>query len=95
MHFDASNGIRVADDGSVRSSKQIISVLNFMTDYYANGKIQVFDAHTGDLLGRKDAFIPVNIVPRYMGEHFARLIAKYQAEEETRAANASDNVAGQ
>jgi hypothetical protein len=94
MLFDVGNGIRVADDGSERSARQIISVYKFLSDYYGNGKLQIFNAETGHLLGRKDAFIPVNIVPGFAAEHFGQLINKYEAEAETRAANAQKAPAG-
>jgi hypothetical protein len=94
MLFDVGNGIRFADDGSERSARQIISVYKFLSDYYGNGKLQIFNAESGDLLGRKDAFIPVNIVPGFAAERFSQLINKYEAEAETRAANAQKTPAG-
>jgi hypothetical protein len=93
--FNIDDGIRVADDGSERSARQIVSVLHFMRDYMCNGKLHVFDAETDSLLGRKDSYIPVNIVPRFAVEHFNQLINKYEAEAETRAAKAQQGAAGQ
>jgi hypothetical protein len=56
-----------------------------MTDYIGNGKLQIFNADNGVLLGRKDAFIPMNIIPGSAADHFNELIDKYEAEAETRA----------
>jgi hypothetical protein len=80
------NPLRAKDDGSQRSAKQIASVFRFIDDCLGNGKLQIFNAATGDLLGRKDAYIPVNIVPG--GGNLTQLIAKYEAEAETRPATA-------
>jgi hypothetical protein len=88
MIFDIEDGFRVADDGSEHSARQIVSVLHFMSDYICNGKLQIFNAETGSLLGRKDAYIPMNIVPGFAADHFNELINKYEAEAETRAAKA-------
>jgi len=96
MIFDLDNGFRVADDGSEHGARQIVSALHFMTDYICNGKLQIFNAETGSLLGRKDAYIPMNIVPGFAAEHFNQLINKYEAEAETRAAaNAQQRAPGQ
>jgi hypothetical protein len=94
MIFDLDNAFRVADDGSEHSAQQIISSLQFMRDYICNGKLQVFNAKTNALLGRKDAFIPVNIVPGFAADHFDQLIAKYETEAETRAAKVQQGAAG-
>jgi hypothetical protein len=94
MTVDLENGLRVGDDGSENSARQIVSVLHFMTDYICNGKLQVFNAETGSLLGRKDAYIPMNVVPGFAADHFNQLISKYEAEAETRAVNAQQGGAG-
>jgi hypothetical protein len=95
MVFDIHGGLRVSDDGSEGSARQIVCTLQFMSDYIGNGKLQIFDAQTGLLLGRKDAFIPMNIVPGFAVEHFNQLIDKYQAEAETRAAKATQEAAAE
>jgi hypothetical protein len=95
MMFDLDNGFRVADDGSEHSARQIVSALHFMTDYICNGKLQIFDAENGSLLGRKDAYIPMNIVPGFAAEHFNQLINKYEAEAETRAVRAQQGAPAQ
>lgn len=71
-----------------------MSALHFMTDYICNGKLQIFNAETDLLLGRKDAYLPVNIVPGFAADYFNQLIDKYEAEAETRAANTQEEAAG-
>jgi hypothetical protein len=93
MLFDIDNGLRASDDGSENSAKQIVSVLHFISDYVGNGKLQVFNSETGSLLGRKDAYIPMNIIPGLAAEHFGQLITQYEAEAETRAAKANQGGA--
>jgi hypothetical protein len=92
--FDIDSGLRISDDGSQRSAQQIISVLRFMNDYMGNGKLQIFNSDSGVLLGRKDAYIPMNIMPGPAIDHFNQLIAKYEAEAETRAAGTEQGAGG-
>ena len=94
MVFDIDNGLRVADDGSEDSARQIVSVLHFMRGYICNGKLQVFNAETNSLLGRKDTFIPLNIAPGFAADHIDQLIDKYESEAETRAAKVERGAAG-
>jgi hypothetical protein len=85
MLFDINNGFRVSDDGSEHSARQIVSALQFISDYIGNGKLHIVNTETGSLLGRKDAYVPINIIPGLVAEHYDQLIDKYQAETETRA----------
>jgi hypothetical protein len=32
-----------------------------MLDYFGNGRLEIYNADTGALISRKDAFIPVNM----------------------------------
>ena len=92
MAFDLDKGLRITDDGSEIAAKKIVSALHFMSDYMANGKLLAFNADNGTLLGRKDAYIPMNIIPGSAIDHFNQLIAKYEVEAETRAAAARQKV---
>jgi hypothetical protein len=92
MLFDMDSGLRVSDDGSENGAKQMVSVLHFMTNYIGNGKLQIFDARTDALLGRKDAYIPMNVVSGFAAKHFNQLITKYEAEAQTRAAKSSSKA---
>ena len=92
MVFDIDNGLRLSDDGSENAARQLVSAFHFMSDYIGNGKLQVFNADGGALLGRKDACIPMNIMPHIVIDHFNQLIAKYEAEADTRAAAAQQEA---
>jgi hypothetical protein len=95
MLFDIENGLRASDDGSERSARQMAAVLQFVSDYIGNGKLHVVNAETGSLLGRKDAYIPMNIIPGLFAERYSELIEKYQAEAERRAVKTQEGVAGE
>ena len=62
LTFDVSSMIQAFDDGSVSGAEGMADVGRFMRDYYMNGKLIIKNAHTGHLIGRKDAFLPVNVI---------------------------------
>jgi hypothetical protein len=95
LMFDWNGGgFRIADDGTEVGARQIASALTFLIDYIGNGKLQVFDAKTGLLLGRKDAYLPVNIMPHRAAEYFNDQIEKCEAEAERRAFRAQESGSG-
>jgi hypothetical protein len=85
IDFDLETGVRARDDSSERAAREIISVMQFIFDYFGNGKLQIYDP-AGNLLGRKDAYLPVNIDPGRTRAHYRNLIEQYEAEAERRAA---------
>jgi hypothetical protein len=93
MLFDIENGLRASDDGSEHSAEQIVPLLQFVSDYIGNGKLHVVDAETGSLLGRKDAYLPMNIIPGLVVEHYSQLIEKYQAGAQKRGMKTQGGVA--
>jgi hypothetical protein len=52
-------------------------VKRFVQDYFGNGQLHIFATDTGELLGRKDAFIPVNMY--FDGEGAAAELAHWKA----------------
>jgi hypothetical protein len=36
-------------------------VSRFWQDYFANGQLQIFNSDTGELISRKDAYLPLNM----------------------------------
>lgn len=56
-----------------------VSQLQFLTDYFSNGYLQLYDATTGERLSHKTAFIPCNIDPGRMIDGFQARIAQLQA----------------
>jgi hypothetical protein len=82
VQFDVFNDIGVADAGSAESAERIHEVRRFWQDYFCNGQLQVFNADTGELLGRKDAYIPLN--KRFNPDGAAAELAQWKAEAERR-----------
>ena len=63
LDFDIHNGIfGPPDDGSAVYAQSKAELTEFMKWYYANGCLKITDATTGDLIARKDEFIPVNVM---------------------------------
>jgi hypothetical protein len=60
LRFDAAEDIGVQDDGTAEAASNIAEVGRFMRDYWSNGRLQIFNAETGDLISYCDPFIPVN-----------------------------------
>ena len=85
MSLEVLNDMKVSDDGSEHGARQIVSAIKFTSDYICNGKLQIHNADTGELLGWKSAYLPVNISPGHARDHFNEMIAKYEAEAQIRA----------
>jgi hypothetical protein len=60
IQFDVFNDVGIADTGSAESAERVHEVRRFWQDYFGNGQLQIFDADTDELIGRKDAYIPLN-----------------------------------
>jgi len=60
LEFDVSNGVYGRDDGSVLAAERSRDSKRLFRDYLLNGIVEIWDADTGDLLGRLDAFLPLN-----------------------------------
>jgi hypothetical protein len=82
IQFDVFNDIGVADTGSVESAERIHEVRRFWQDYFANGQLQIFNADTGELIGRKDAYIPLNMY--FDADGAAAELAQWKAVAERR-----------
>ena len=61
LNFSHFDDLAVADTGSAESADRVAEVLRFQFDYFGNGELQVINAETGKSLGRKDAYLPVNM----------------------------------
>jgi hypothetical protein len=59
--FDVFQDIAVRDTGSAASAVRVHEVRRFEQDYFGNGQLHILEADTGALIGRKDAFIPMNM----------------------------------
>jgi hypothetical protein len=61
LKFDIFNGIYGKDDGSILAAEYKRETARFFRDYLLNGELQMWNADSGTLLSRLDAYIPENI----------------------------------
>ncbi len=59
--FDLFSDIGVCDTGTAESAERVHEVKRFEQDYFGNGQLHIVNTDTGDLIGRKDAYIPMNM----------------------------------
>jgi hypothetical protein len=83
LEFDLDRSFNLYDDGSAAAARNGKERCRFIWDYFGNGEIQMWDAETGKLISRVDAFIPVNMMANLDG-HIAELAAsdKFIADRE-------------
>jgi hypothetical protein len=61
IQFDLFRDIGVRDTGSAESAERIHEAKRFWQDYFGNGQLHIVNADTGELIGRKDAYLPTNM----------------------------------
>jgi|SRR5579872_557367 len=61
LNFDVFSDFGHQDDGTAESAEAIAECSRFFKEYFGNGQLRIVDAETGELISRKDAFIPVNM----------------------------------
>lgn len=82
IQFDVFRDVGVRDTGTAESAERIHEVKRFEQDYFGNGQLHIVNTETGELIGRKDAFIPVNM---YLDrEGAAAELARWKALAEQR-----------
>lgn len=59
--FEIGQDLPVFDDQTAEAMEVAASVVEFQKGYFLNGRLRIDDANTGQLLSRKDAFIPLNV----------------------------------
>jgi hypothetical protein len=62
IEFNLFTDIQVRDTGTAESADRVHEVKRFWYDYFANGQLQIVNADTSKLIGRKDAYIPLNMI---------------------------------
>lgn len=62
LKFDLFNGVYGRDDGSVAAAEYKQETTRFFRDYMLNGELQMWNADSGTLLSRLDAYIPLNFM---------------------------------
>ena len=80
--FDVTSGLLGGDDGSVLAAEYRRETQRFIRDYLLNGELQIWNAESGMLLSRLDAFIPLNYMVDL--DSCNASIAAAQAEVEAR-----------
>lgn len=61
LEFSLFRDFMVKDTGTAESAERVAEVRRFEKDYFGNGELHIVNADTGALIGRKDAYIPVNM----------------------------------
>lgn len=61
MVFDLFKDVGARDAGSPESAERVHEIKRFEHEYFGNGQLQIVNTDTGELIGRKDAFIPLNM----------------------------------
>lgn len=74
LEFDLNNSFNLYDNGSASAVRNGKERCRFIWDYFGNGEIQIWNAETGKLISRVDAFIPLNMMANLDG-HVAELAA--------------------
>lgn len=80
---DGDNGVSLKDDGSVAAAEIAADLTDFIKFYNLNGRLRIDNAETAELIARKEAFIPVNVVINPDG--FDAEANKWREEAEKRA----------
>lgn len=63
LEFEIHNGAFGApDDDSVIYADHKAELIEFMKWYYLNGQLQILNHETGELISRKDEFMPLNVI---------------------------------
>ncbi len=75
LEIDPEHALRVTNDDTIHATEVRISSLRFRDKYLGNGILEIYNADTGELIGRKDAFLPVNVDMQGSHENFERTIA--------------------
>jgi hypothetical protein len=79
IFFDPDEDIACGDDNTADGAQEVLDALRFCRTFWANGILRIFDADTGALLSRKDAFIPSNVWLTGILNRFDDEISRWQA----------------
>lgn len=95
LEFDIHNAVfGIPDDGSPDWADIKADMNDFLKWYYLNGCLTITDSETGELIARKDEFIPMNVFvePKAFDEETAKLRA---LAEQRRASDQNDAQSAQ
>ncbi|MGH6964044.1 MAG: methylamine utilization protein MauJ [Phenylobacterium sp.] len=84
LEFEIGRDLLVFDDKTAEAMEVAASVVEFQKGYFLNGRLRLDDAETGQLLARKDAFLPVNVIvnPEGFDAQIARCLKEAAARRD-------------
>ncbi|KAF5882543.1 hypothetical protein, partial [Rhizobium sp. PEPV16] len=85
LQINVKDGLRTADDGSEGAARSYASVMRFVRDYILNGVLEVWDWDQRRLLGKCDAFIPLNVDLEATKRAYDSIIRNYENLAEVRS----------
>lgn len=84
LEFDPERGAGIRDDGSVGAAEKALGLLGFIRELYSNGELEVWESDRQMLLGRCDAYIPMNVDLLATDQAFEQMAVKVTEEIERR-----------
>lgn len=83
LEFEICNGLFApVDDETPEYADMQADIQEFAKWYYSNGCLEIFDSGTGELIARKDEFMPVNVIVNPEG--FDHKIEEFRSEARKR-----------
>jgi hypothetical protein len=95
LQVDVMNDLDSIDDGTAMSARAVATVGQFKLDYFQNGILEVWNADAARLLGRCDAFIPINVDMARTSANFEANIQAMELEATRRASAKSGGGASE
>lgn len=77
------DSVSLSDDGSVAAAEIAADITDFLKFFNLNGRLRINNSETGELLSRKEAYMPVNVIINPEG--FDAEVTRWRAEAERRA----------
>jgi hypothetical protein len=96
--FDLFAEIAVRDTGTAESAERVHEVKRFAHDYFGNGQLHIVNTDTGELIGRKDAYLPLNMFLDHKGAAlelaYWKALAEQRREHDRKFAEEMERNAG-
>jgi hypothetical protein len=65
LHFEPTVDLSASDRGTAESAEDMADIKRFFRDFVGNGQLHIYNAETGTLIARKDAYMPMNMMLDY------------------------------
>jgi hypothetical protein len=62
LEFDMFRDITCKDAGTANGAQTMLDIRTFLNALFCNGQLEIYDSDSGDLLSRKDAYMPMNMM---------------------------------